>query len=128
MFLFNYIFAGLQCPNYRVSYVTHVSMQHTSSQLKCDLTLKRGFSHLNVGNFKLNYFLEHSHQWCKTVHLYTSVTVSMHICTVTITLTFIILRFFSPSFTSLSHFQLLTLTSLSFISSPLVQPHRHRSV
>ena len=49
---------------------------------------------------------------CKIVHKCTSATVTVHICTVIVTLAFNILHFFSLSFASLSHFQLLTLTSL----------------
>jgi len=58
------------------------------------------------------------------VHLCTSATVTVHICTVTIALVLKFYIFFSLSLTSLS--QLLTLTSLSFYLGPsvhrLVQP------
>ena len=42
-------------------------MQHTSSQLQCDMTVKRAFSHLDVGNFKLNYLLEHPYKWMQSL-------------------------------------------------------------
>ena len=62
---------------------------------------------------------------CKLVHLCTSATVTMHICTVTVALVFNILHFFlSPSRYSLIFNFSLSPLSL-FISGPSVQPHRH---
>ena len=54
---------------------------------------------------------------CKIVHLCTIVTVTMHECTIIVSLTFIILHFFISPHLTLS-FSASTLTSLSFISSP----------
>ena len=64
---------------------------------------------------------------CKILHLCTSATVTVHICTVTVACVFNILHFFFLSFTSL--FQLLTLTSFPSISptSPLVHRSFHQS-
>ena len=58
------------------------------------------------------------------MHLYKSAIVTMHICMVTVALAFIILHFFLSSSLTLS-FSTSTLTSLSFIFGPSVQPHRH---
>ena len=63
------------------------------------------FTHFNQKNTHISGY--------KIVYLCTSATVTVHICTVTVALTF---------FFSLLH---LTLTSLSFISGPLIRPHRH---